>query len=82
MAAEWALHPPRIVLSPNIEERAIEIAKTHRAILEPGSVVADDGVVLQAWLIHPVSGNGDAVILLCFSFMDSRTTTSPRGIPK
>jgi dipeptidyl aminopeptidase/acylaminoacyl peptidase len=52
------------MLSPNAEERAIAVAKADRAILENVSLSVDDGVVLQAWHIRPIRGNGDAVILL------------------
>jgi hypothetical protein len=64
VATEWALHPGRRLLMPNSEAQARAIAVRNHAKLTEVSVLADDGVMLHAWSIRPVNGNGDAVILL------------------
>lgn len=64
VAVEGALHPARLVLSAEDEQRAATIARETHAALTDVEVIAKDGAVLRAWNIRPVHGNGDAVILL------------------
>lgn len=63
VAAEWAVHPLRRAVTQDDQLRAISIAQSGHAVLQSVSIAAG-GVVLRAWYIRPVQGNGDAVILL------------------
>jgi len=64
VSANWALHPMHSALTQDDEAQAAAIAESHGAILQPVEIAASDGAILRAWSIRPVSGNGDAAILL------------------
>lgn len=64
VAADAALHPPRLKLTQDDEAQAAAVAKRRDAILQHVEIVAGDGTILRAWAIRPTAGNGDAVILL------------------
>ncbi len=64
VATEWALHPGRRVLAADAESRAQSVAARNHAQLADVAVTADDGSALRGWSIRPLTGNGDAVILL------------------
>lgn len=64
VATEGALHPGRLPLSAQDEQRAVAIAAEVRARLKDVQITAGDGAVLRAWSIQLPGGNGDAVILL------------------
>jgi hypothetical protein len=59
-----AMHPGRRGLTPQAIEVAGTIAGRNRATVAEASVIAADGVTLQAWSIVPSHGNGNVVILL------------------
>lgn len=62
--AEIALHPPRHRVTASDEEQAPAWAKEDGASLSEVSIVARDGMSLQAWSVRPEDANGDTVILL------------------
>jgi pimeloyl-ACP methyl ester carboxylesterase len=62
--AEITLHPGRRPLASADEAQASEMSNRHNAQIENGTILANRGASLQAWLIRPHRGNGDAVILL------------------
>ena len=62
--AEITLHPDRRTLTSADEAQAREMSNRHDAQMENATISANDGASLQAWLIRPHGGNGDAVILL------------------
>jgi fermentation-respiration switch protein FrsA (DUF1100 family) len=64
VAVEGALHPPRLVLSTEDEQHAATIANENHSVLHRVEAIAKDGAVLRAWIMVPVIGNHDAVILL------------------
>jgi uncharacterized protein len=64
LTVDWALHPPRLALTPDDEAHAAAIAKGHGANLQQVEITANDGAILRAWAIRPAAGNGNAVILL------------------
>jgi uncharacterized protein len=64
LAVDSALHPSRLRLTQDDEERAAAVAERHNALLQQIEITANDGAILRAWAIRPASGNGDAVILL------------------
>jgi uncharacterized protein len=64
VAVEGALHPARMALTTEDEQRAAAIARENHAVLVNVKVAAKDGAVLQAWSLVPQVGNHDAVILL------------------
>lgn len=64
VAAEWMLHPGKRALTNEDGVLASAIASRRNAALEDVAITAADGATLRAWSIRPVSGNGDAVILL------------------
>lgn len=64
VAADIALHPARLKLTQADEVHAAEVAKNHDAILQQVEITASDKAILRAWAIRPISGNGEAVILL------------------
>jgi uncharacterized protein len=63
-AMEAALHPGHnpAALEPSVLAQ-ISVAR-HHATLADAQVTARDGVLLRAWFIRPIAGNGDAAILL------------------
>lgn len=62
--AEVTVRPGRKVLSPQEARAEREIAGRLGSELTDATIVARDGAKLQAWSIHPLHGNGNAVILL------------------
>jgi uncharacterized protein len=70
--AHATLHPGRRPLTAADEFRAHEMSNRHDAQIENAALSATDGALLQAWLIRPQRGNGDAVILL-HGLSDNRT---------
>jgi uncharacterized protein len=62
--ADATLHPARRPLTAADEFRPHEMSNRHDAQIENAALSATDGALLQAWLIRPQRGNGDAVILL------------------
>ncbi len=64
VAVEGALHPVRLPLTPADDSRAQNIAAQDRARIADVEITSDDGVTLRAWIMRPIAGNGDAVILL------------------
>jgi fermentation-respiration switch protein FrsA (DUF1100 family) len=64
VTADWALHPMRRAPTQADVEHAEAIAARDHASLADVQVTADDGVTLRGWTLRPVTGNGDAVILL------------------
>jgi uncharacterized protein len=62
--ANITLHPGRRTLASADEAQAREMSGRHDAQIENAAVTARDGAFLQAWLIRPHRGNGDAAILL------------------
>ena len=64
VATEWALHPGRRVLTPDMQAQAVAFAEQEGATLAPVSISADDGVQLSGWAIRPDHPNGNAVILM------------------
>lgn len=63
IAANWALHPMRHPVSPQMEAEARALADRDHATLETVAISADDGVTLRAWRMNPEHRNGNAVIL-------------------
>lgn len=63
-AAEGALHPPRNPVTPQLRDRAQQLAATNHAQLADVVIEASDHATLRGWLIVPPDPNGDAVILL------------------
>jgi hypothetical protein len=63
-ATEGALHPTRLALTRDDEQRARDIATQNSATLLNLEITARDGARLRAWSIRPQMGNGNAVILL------------------
>jgi uncharacterized protein len=64
IATEGALHPRRLPLNDQKNQRAADIAAKNHAELRDVEVVASDGAVLHAWSMRPIARNNDAVILL------------------
>jgi fermentation-respiration switch protein FrsA (DUF1100 family) len=64
LAAEGALHPPRLALDASRDQSAAKIAEENHADLREVEIAASDGAKLRGWSIRPATGNGDAVILL------------------
>ena len=64
VATEWALHPGRRALMPQMEALAQAIAARNHSTLTEVAITARDGATLRGWGIRPLHGNGDAVILL------------------
>ena len=64
VAVEAALHQARLPLTRADEAQARSIAARSNATFADVEVVANDGVVLRAWNMRPLKGNGDAAILL------------------
>ena len=62
--ADGTLHPPRRPLTLEDESAMIESAHALDADLQNVSITTPDAITLRAWIIHPPSGNGDAVVLL------------------
>jgi pimeloyl-ACP methyl ester carboxylesterase len=62
--ADGALHPTRRPLTQKDESTMREIAHQLNSDLADVSITTPDAITLRAWIIHPISGNGDAVILL------------------
>lgn len=62
--ADGALHPARRPLTEDESAATRHYARALNADLEEVSATAPDGVVLRAWTLRPLHGNGDAVILL------------------
>lgn len=61
---EGALHPKRVTVNGDQEQRARNVAERTGSRLFHVATVAKDGARLSAWSIRPSVGNGDAVILL------------------
>lgn len=64
VAIEGATHLRHTPVTADDEERAHNIAEQSHATLFHIEIVAKDGALLRAWSIHPLDGNGNAVILL------------------
>jgi alpha-beta hydrolase superfamily lysophospholipase len=64
IAVEGALHPARLAVSAEDEQRAATIARENHAVLTNVEVAAKDGAVLRAWSLIPAVGNHDSVVLL------------------
>ncbi len=62
--ADGALHPARRPLTQKDESTMRKIARELNSDLADVSITTPDAITLRAWIIHPVSANGDAVILL------------------
>jgi uncharacterized protein len=61
---EGALHPGRAPLTPSENQDARSVAARNHAVLTDIAISADDGAILRAWSMRPLTGNGDGVILL------------------
>lgn len=64
VASDWALHPPRLVLTDSDEARAATVAANEGATFQQVEIAAAGGAMLRAWAMRIASGNGDVVILL------------------
>jgi fermentation-respiration switch protein FrsA (DUF1100 family) len=64
VAVEGALHLAHFSFTARDEVRVRNLADQNGARLAEIEIVAGDGARLRAWSIRPLSGNGDAVILL------------------
>jgi uncharacterized protein len=62
--ADGTLHPARRPITAEEENTARTIAHQLNSDLADVSITTPDAITLRAWIIHPLSGNGDAVILL------------------
>jgi fermentation-respiration switch protein FrsA (DUF1100 family) len=63
-AVEGALHPARLPISESDQIRAQTIARRSHAALTDVEIIAEDHEVLRGWKMNPLTGNGNAVILL------------------
>jgi hypothetical protein len=61
---EATLHPIRYIETPANEVEAHDMARLHGSEMTGVAIAAQDGVILRAWSIRPVHGNGNAVLLL------------------
>jgi uncharacterized protein len=62
--ADGTLHPSHRPISEE-DIAAIRVAaKTSHSVLQDVSITTPDDTILRAWIIHPQSSNGDAVLLL------------------
>src|SRR5580700_5247762 len=62
--ADGTLHPARRPITAEEENTARTIAHQLNSDLADVSITTPDAITLRAWIIHPPSGNGDAVVLL------------------
>jgi pimeloyl-ACP methyl ester carboxylesterase len=62
--ADGTLHPARRSLIQADESTMRAIAHDLNSDLEDASITTPDAITLRAWIIHPHSSNGNAVILL------------------
>jgi uncharacterized protein len=62
--ADGTLHPARRPLTQEDESTIRDIAHQQNSALADVSITTPDAITLRAWIIHPPSGNGDAVVLL------------------
>ncbi|MDE3199524.1 MAG: alpha/beta fold hydrolase [Acidobacteriota bacterium] len=64
VSIEYALHPYRLSVTQEDQERAREIAMRNHAKLASVSIAAEDGTLLRGWAMRPREGNNDVVLLL------------------
>ena len=64
VVTELSLHLHRRPLPQAVQATAVRISSTLGAKLEPVEITASDGIPLRAWIVVPVQGNGNAVLLL------------------
>jgi pimeloyl-ACP methyl ester carboxylesterase len=64
VVADGTLHPARRPITAEEENTARTIAHQLNSDLADVSITTPEAITLRAWIIHPLSGNGDAVILL------------------
>src|SRR5580658_5035919 len=64
VVADGTLHPARRPITAEEENTARTIAHQLNSDLADVSITTPEAITLRAWIIHPPSGNGDAVILL------------------
>jgi uncharacterized protein len=62
--ADGTLHPARRPITPEEETAMRDIDHQLNSDLANASITTPDSITLRAWIIHPRSSNGDAVILL------------------
>jgi uncharacterized protein len=64
LIADGTLHPARRPLTQEEESAIADIAHQLNSDVADVSITTPDAITLRAWIIHPHSGNGDAIILL------------------
>jgi uncharacterized protein len=64
ISVEYALHPHRLDVTEQDDERAQEIAHRNHAQLASVSIAAQDGTLLRGWAMRPRGDNHDMVLLL------------------
>jgi uncharacterized protein len=62
--ADGTLHPARRPLTQEDESTMRNVAHQLNSDLADASITTPDAITLRAWIIHPQSSNGNAVILL------------------